>query len=112
MNSTASNNSQGKTAWVQLYEARSRTAELNVRAPGRPPAPIPRRKIGLTLSQGEIHELATWQEQLSNVMRRKVSTGETVGILVRVCTGRLSRLSITSSARNLTELVEAMIGEE
>lgn len=111
MNSPDSNGIPGKPAWVQLYEARSRTAELNVRAPGRPPAPIPRRKVGITLSQGEIHELADWQEKLSVILRRTVSTGETVGILVRICTGRLSRMEITSSPRNLTELVEAMVGE-
>lgn len=102
----------GKPAWVQLYEARSRAAELDVRTPGRPPSPIPRRKTGLTLSQGEIHELENWQERLSVILRRKVSIGETVGILVRICTGRFSRLPASRQPRSLVELVEAMVGEE
>ena len=47
-----------KTAWVQLYQARQIKADITeTRSPGRPPSPIPRRKVGLTLSQGEITEL-------------------------------------------------------
>ncbi|NMC80607.1 MAG: hypothetical protein GYA59_14695 [Chloroflexi bacterium] len=107
MNSPSLSN---KSAWVQLYEARRVTVEVESRSPGRPPAPIPRRKIGLTLSQGEINELEVWKERFSVLLERKVSTGETVGILTRICTARLGRLSGKTSPKNLTELVERMIG--
>jgi hypothetical protein len=43
-----------KSAWVQLYQARQIKADIaETRSPGRPPLPIPRRKVGLTLSQGD-----------------------------------------------------------
>ncbi len=101
-----------KSAWIQLYQARQVKAEINeARSPGRPPSPIPRRKVGLTLSQGEINELDHWQERLSELMGRKISTGETVGILTRICTARLGRLDNPDSLESLVELVEKMVGE-
>ena len=45
----ASNSGSNKPAWVQLYEARRLAVEYETRSPGRPPAPIPRRKVGFTL---------------------------------------------------------------
>lgn len=100
-----------KPAWVQLYEARRQTAEVNVRSPGRPSAQIPRHKVGMTLSQGEVRDLAVWQERFAGLLRRKVSTGETVGILARVCSARLERLPSEPPFEELGDLVEAMIGE-
>lgn len=104
--------STSKTAWVQLYQARQVKAEtVESRSPGRPPSPIPRRKVGLTLSQGEIAELEVWQERISNVMGRKISTGETVGVLTRICTARLARLDSNEPFESLEELVLKMLGE-
>ncbi len=127
-----SNTGMNKPAWVQLYEARRLEMEIEPRSPGRPPAPIPRRKVGFTLSQGEIRELEAWQERISRLLGRKLSTGETIGILTRVCTARYTRLaehsehpseraskSVDRAERaaeqidvaNLADLVEKMIGE-
>ena len=101
-----------RSAWVQLYQARQIHADLiESRPPGRPPSPIPRRKVGLTLSQGEITELDTWQERLSTLLSRKLSTGETVGILTRICTARLGRVEEAGPFESLEDLVERMIGE-
>ena len=101
-----------KTAWVQLYQARQVKADFTEsRPPGRPASPIPRRKVGLTLSQGEITELETWQERLSELLGRKISTGETVGILTRICSARLARLNNVENIDSLVELVEKMMGE-
>ena len=47
----ATNPNSSRNAWVQLYEARSVPSEPETRSPGRPPGMIPRRKVGLTLSQ-------------------------------------------------------------
>ena len=100
-----------KPAWVQLYEARRQAVEVNVRTPGRPTAQIPRHKVGMTLSQGEIRDLAGWQDRFASLLRRKVSTGETVGILARICSARLERLPAEPPFEDLGELVEAMIAE-
>jgi hypothetical protein len=101
-----------KTAWVQIYEARQLKPEMvESRQPGRPPSPIPRRKVGLTLSQGEISELEAWQERLSALIGRKLSIGETAGILTRICTARLSRFDESVQFNSLVEMVEKMIGE-
>lgn len=112
------NPGNNKPAWVQLYEARRLDMEVEPRTPGRPPSPIPRRKVGFTLSQGEIRELEAWQERFSHLLNRKVSTGETIGILVRICTARNLRLSEQAEAGGeaaepaaLVELVGRMIGE-
>jgi hypothetical protein len=105
-------NSTNKPAWVQLYEARRLTMEVEARSPGRPPAPVPRRKVGTTLSQGEISELDEWQKLFSKQLMRKVSTGETIGILTRICTARLSRFPAMSEATTLAELVDWMVGQE
>lgn len=99
-----------KTAWVQLYEARRLTMEVEPRSPGRPPSPIPRQKVGMTLSQGEIHELEVWQERFSTLLERKVSIGETIGILTRVSTTRMTRLSSKWTPSSFGELVEKLIG--
>ncbi len=102
--------SSNKSAWVQLYEARRAMGNVTTRSPGRPPSPIPRRKVGVTLSQGEITEIENWQERLSNLLGRKVSMGETVGILTRICTARLGTISTNGAPSSLDEIVEKMIG--
>jgi len=101
-----------RNAWVQLYEARRIPSEPEGRAPGRPPGIVPRRKVGITLSQGEITELENWRERLSGLLRRSVSAGETIGILTRVCTTRYSRLQDQDDIVSLAQLVEKLIGEE
>ena len=81
--------------------------------PGRPPAPIPRRKVGFTLSQGEMRELEVWQERFSQLLRRKVSVGETIGILTRICSARFDALGREPATwLSLADLVDRMIGEE
>lgn len=108
----ASNPNPTRSAWVQLYEARRVSNEPEVRSPGRPPGIVPRKKVGLTLSHGEITEIERWQERFSTLLHRKVSAGETVGILTRICTTRFSRLGESTETDALTQLVEKLIGEE
>lgn len=101
-----------KSAWVQLYQARQVKAGIaETRTPGRPPSPIPRHKVGLTLSQGETSEIEVWQERFSALMGRKISTGETVGILARIATARFNRVGQGETFESLADLVEKMIGE-
>jgi hypothetical protein len=108
----ATHTGSNKPAWVQLYEARRLAVEYEPRTPGRPPAPIPRRKVGFTLSQGEIRELEAWQERFSTLLQRKVSTGETIGILVRVSTARAAHILDGEEPSNLAELVDRMIAND
>lgn len=100
-----------KTAWVQLYEARRMSLEINARSPGRPPGSVPRKKYGTTLSKGEVRELGVWQERFSKLLERKVSTGETIGILTRICSVRLAALGEEYEPESLEELVSRMISE-
>lgn len=105
------NSKQNRTAWAQLYEARRIPPEPESRSPGRPPAPIPRHKVGVTLSQAEIFEIEAWQNRYSDLLGRKVSIGETVGILTRICSARLSRIADRGPFKTLTNLVELMVEE-
>ena len=103
---------QGKPAWVQLYEARRAMEPVATRLPGRPTAPIPRQKVGVTLSQAEITELEAWQTRLSGLLRRKISVGETIGILTRICSARLERIAEYVDDDDLADLVEKMVVKE
>jgi hypothetical protein len=99
-----------KSAWVQLYEARRALNTVTTRAPGRPPASIPRHKVGMTLSQGETSDLESWQGRFSALLGRKVSLGETTGILTRICSIRYNAIFANGAPITLEELVEAMLG--
>ncbi len=101
-----------RTAWAQLYEARRMPVSTESRTPGRPPAPIPRHKIGVTLSQAELAEMAVWQKRFSELLGRKVAVGETLGILTRICSTRIARSAHIQASRTLNELVERMVETE
>lgn len=105
----ASNSSTNKSAWVQLYEARLTNFEVQTRPPGRPHSTVPRKKVGVTLSQGEINELAEWKDRLTELVGRKISTGEVIGILARICSARYANLSESVEVKELADLVDAMI---
>jgi hypothetical protein len=108
----ATNPNSSRNAWVQLYEARSVPQEPETRSPGRPPGMIPRHKVGLTLSQGEVAEIERWQERFSKLAGRKVSAGETIGILTRICSSRFAQMPEFKNIKALSDLVDEMIGRE
>ena len=103
---------QEKPAWVQIYEKRRVVEPVTTRLPGRPSAPIPRQKVGVTLSQAEITEIEVWQRRLSALLRRKISVGETIGILARICSGRYERIAEYTGTDDLGYLVEKMVAKE
>lgn len=105
------NPSEAKPAWVQLYEARRRTPAPRVRRRGRPSRIVPRKHTSVYLAEGETEELLQWQDIFSDLLDRKVSYGETTGILARMCTARLEALDIEDFPKSLGELVELMSGE-
>ena len=104
-----SGSSPTSNAWVQLYEARRMINEPQARPPGRPPSIVPRAKVGLTLTKGEVTELEEWQERFSVLLGRKVSVGETVGILSRICTARLEQIQGKVQSSDLNDLVDRMV---
>ncbi len=104
-----SGSSPTSNAWVQLYEARRMINEPQARPPGRPPSIVPRTKVGLTLTKGEVTELEVWRERFSVLLGRKVSVGETVGILSRICTARLEQIQGKVQASDLNDLVDRMV---
>ena len=109
----ATGTGSSKNAWVQLYEARRVPSEQQVRSPGRPPGTVPRRKVGLTLSHGEIAEIEVWQKRFSDLLHRSVSAGETVGILTRVCSARFNRyIGEDKDFKALGSLVERLVNDE
>jgi hypothetical protein len=108
----ASGSNTTRNAWVQLYEARRVPSEQEQRTPGRPPGIVPRRKVGLTLSHGEISEIETWQKRFSDLLHRSVSAGETVGILTRICSARFNRMGDQKDVKALAQLVERLVSDE
>jgi hypothetical protein len=101
-----------KPAWVLLYEARRPTPLAPTRSRGRPPRVTPRKATVFHLTDGERLELNIWQERLSPLLGRKLSLGETAGILARICSARLSKVQNETFVKSLAELVAIMIGEE
>ena len=96
-------------AWVQLYEARRMINEPQARPPGRPPSIVPRTKVGLTLTKGEVTELEEWQERFSVQLGRKLSVGETVAIHSRICTARQEQNQGKVQSSDLNDLVDRMV---
>ena len=80
---------------------------------GAPPGIVPRRKVGLTLSHGEIAEIEVWQKRFSDLLHRSVSAGETVGILTRICSARFNRnIGEGKEFKALVQLVERLVNDE
>lgn len=100
-----------KPAWVLLYEARRPTPMTRMRSRGRPPRVTPRKATLIHLTDGERIEMNAWQERLSPLLGRKISLGETAGILARICSARLPKVQNDTDVKSLTELVTIMVGE-
>lgn len=101
-----------KPAWVLLYEARRASPPTRTRSRGRPPRVTPRKATVIHLTDGERSEIDDWQERISPLLGRKVSLGETAGILARICSARLPLINGDLSFENLSELVRSMVGED
>jgi hypothetical protein len=101
-----------KPAWVLLYEARRLSPPTRTRSRGRPPRVTPRKATVIHLTDGERSEIDDWQDRISPLLGRKVSLGETAGILARICSARLPRINEDLTFDNLSDLVRSMVGEE
>lgn len=104
--------SSPKPAWVLLYEARRPTPIARTRPRGRPPRVTPRKATVFHLTDGERMEIDTWQERLSPLLGRKISLGETAGILARICSARLPKVDNGKDVNSLADLVSMMVGIE
>lgn len=101
-----------KPAWVQLYEARRLSPPTRTRSRGRPPRVTPRKATVFHLTDGERVEIDEWQDRISPLLGRRVSLGETAGILARICSARLPHIHGEHTFENLSDLVRTMVGEE
>lgn len=109
---TSEGNETTKPAWVQLYEARRASTPSRTRSRGRPARVTPRKATVVHLTDGERSEIDSWQKRISPLLGRKVSLGETAGILARICSARLPRINGDLSFNTLSDLVKSMVGEE
>jgi len=101
-----------KPAWVLLYEARRPTPTSRTRTRGRPARVTPRKATVIHLTDGERLEMDSWQERLAPLLGRKISLGETAGILARICSARLPKVESDSGVKSLSELVSVMVGSD
>lgn len=101
--------SNNKPAWVQLYEARRPRPPQRTRPRGRPPRVTPRKATVFHLTDGERKEIDAWQERLSPLLGRKVSLGETAGILARIASARLNETSQDTPFESLTDLARVLV---
>jgi hypothetical protein len=100
-----------KPAWVQLYEARRPAPPARTRPRGRPPRVTPRTATCFHLTDGERKEIDAWQDRLAPLLGRKVSLGETAGILARIASARLAELPEGSQYQSLAELARMLVGD-
>lgn len=101
--------SNNKPAWVQLYEARRPRPPQRTRPRGRPPRVTPRKATVFHLTDGERKELDAWQNRLSPLLGRKVSLGETAGILARIASARLKETSQDVTFESLADLARVLV---
>jgi hypothetical protein len=108
-------------SWAMLMESRhARPPEkepVMTAERGRPRLNVATSQTSMTLSKGDREAIEFWQEQLSQVLHRKASMGETVGFLARVCQERLVALGESGGAIvSLQDLVQTLVvgstGEE
>jgi hypothetical protein len=84
-------------SWLMLLE--SRHGKPPEREPigtgdrGRPRLTVATTQTSMTLSKGDREAIEFWQEQLSKMLDRKVSMGETVGFLARISQERLQTIN-------------------
>jgi hypothetical protein len=101
-------------SWVLLLESRhARPPEkepIGTGERGRPRLNIATYQTSMTLSKGDREAIDFWQEQLSGMLNRKVSMGETVGFLARVCQERLVMLNENGQQpESLVDLVQSFV---
>ncbi len=107
---------QPRYAWTQLYEARkAQRLPLDERPSqagrGRPERVIPVKKSTLYLSAGDEAALKKWQQTFTGMLGRKPSTGETAGILAKICSERFAAISQPEGeVESLDTLVALLVG--
>lgn len=101
-------------SWLLLLESRhSRPPQkepVGTGERGRPRLNVATYQTSMTLSKGDREAIDYWQEQLSALLDRKVSMGETVGFLARLCQERLNGIDASDSRfASLDDLVHTFI---
>ena len=101
------------SAWLQMY-----IAQKTLIPSGKPEVPRgrPRRLVAWAdlhteIPQGDLQQVRDWQQRFNDLLGRKVSLGETIGLLARINTSRLEFLDVKTLPEDIQTLVNLMIGE-
>jgi hypothetical protein len=113
--SKTTNREKRTYSWLLLLE--SRHARPPEKEPtggtgerGRPRLNVATYPTSITLSKGDREAIDFWQGQLSTFLGRKVSIGETVGFLARVCQERITALGEAGhQPESLEDLVQSIV---
>ncbi len=84
-------------AWALLHETKSSLPAPTPLPAGRPPRSSPARKSTVHLTSGDEEAIHLWQHFFSDILGRKVSLGETFGLLARICQERAEMIGISLS---------------
>ncbi len=100
-------------SWTMLIESRHgkppEKEPTGTGERGRPRLNVATQQTSMTLSKGDREAIDFWQEHLSKLLNRKVSMGETVGFLARICQERLNVIDEVSDSESLQELVQLFV---
>lgn len=102
------------SAWLQLYIAqktRTPSGKPTIR-PGRPGRVVAWADLHMEMPQGDLKQVRDWQKRFDVLLNRKVSLGETVGLLARICTARFDVLDPNGVPDDIENLVDLMVGDD
>jgi len=102
-------------AWALLHETKTNQPATSPLPAGRPPRLSPARKSTVHLTSGDEEAIHLWQNVFSEVLGKKVSLGETFGLLARICQERAAMLDLSLNDYHgpdrLVDLIQKLVGE-
>ncbi|MHC1732948.1 MAG: hypothetical protein AB9888_13095 [Bacteroidales bacterium] len=103
-----------KFAWALLHETTSQKIRSSLPT-GRPPRSSPTRKSTVHLTTGDEEAIRQWQAYFSSALDKKVSLGETFGLMARILRERAELLNIPlhepdTQTQKFLELVQKLVG--
>ncbi len=101
-------------SWVLLLESRHgkppEKEPIGTGERGRPRLNVATYQTSMTLSKGDRESIDYWQDYLSTMLNRKLSMGETVGFLARVCQERMNLVNDPENQpKSLQDLVQLIV---
>jgi hypothetical protein len=104
---------EGAPAWLQLYLTRHMPKDSQPAIPGsvgRPSREVPVTRTTIYLTAKDKKILSTWQKYFGSLIgKEKVSIGEALSLLIRICDDRLIAVGGKGQFDDITELTRVMI---